>query len=202
MGQYKQAASILSSIDTSLHRTLKIQQYTLSYAGLLKLKRVLRRYFSHYLQAQLILPKLRHPNRNNLTTSSQILSQLTNGASLEPDLDFQLFILNIDYHTRLSNYSTAYTLISQKLSDLKSHAGDADIYQLVQCLILKARLCVDMGRSGRGFTLAMRAVGIAMRCKICPVLWEGVGVLAAVLGGLGEFDMARRLLDAVIPQVN
>jgi hypothetical protein len=57
MGQYKQAASILSSIDTSLHRTLKIQQYALSYASLLKLKRVLRRYFSHYSQAQLGITK-------------------------------------------------------------------------------------------------------------------------------------------------
>lgn len=34
------------------------------------------------------------------------------------------------------------------------------------------------------------------------MLWEGVGVLATVLGSMGEFDMARRLLDSVIPQVS
>lgn len=34
------------------------------------------------------------------------------------------------------------------------------------------------------------------------MLWEGVGVLAAVLGSMGEFDMARRLLDSVIPLVS
>lgn len=34
------------------------------------------------------------------------------------------------------------------------------------------------------------------------MLWEGVGVLAAILGSMGEFDMARRLLDSVIPQVS
>lgn len=67
--------------------------------------------------------------------------------------------------------------------------------------MLKARLFLDLGRAGKGFTLAMRAVGIAMRCRLCPVLWEGVGVLAAILGTLGEFEMARKLLDAVIPQV-
>jgi anaphase-promoting complex subunit 5 len=149
-----------------------------------------------------MLPILTYPNRNNLTASSHILNELTTGASPEPDLDFQLFLLTIDYHTRLSNYSTAYTLISQKLTDLKSNTGDADIYPLVQCLILKARLSVELGRAGRGFTLAMRAVGIAMRCRLCPVLWEGVGVLAAVLEEMGEFEMARRLLDAVIPQVS
>ncbi|KAE9976717.1 hypothetical protein EG328_002432 [Venturia inaequalis] len=167
-------------IDTSLYRTLKIQQYTLSYAGLLKLKRFLR--------------------RNNLTASFHILNQLTTGASSEPDLDFQLFLLTIDYHTRLSNYSTAYNLISQKQADLKNYSGESDIYQLVHCLVLKARLFVEMGRAGRGFTVAMRAVGIAMRCRLCPMMWEGVGVLAAVLASLGEFDMARRLLDSVIPQ--
>ncbi|RDI80150.1 hypothetical protein Vi05172_g9914 [Venturia inaequalis] len=180
LGQYKQATSIISSIDTSLYRTLKIQQYTLSYAGLLKLKRFLR--------------------RNNLTASFHILNQLTTGASSEPDLDFQLFLLTIDYHTRLSNYSTAYNLISQKQADLKNYSGESDIYQLVHCLVLKARLFVEMGRAGRGFTVAMRAVGIAMRCRLCPMMWEGVGVLAAVLASLGEFDMARRLLDSVIPQ--
>lgn len=88
------------------------------------------------------------------------------------------------------------------MTDLKNHTGESDVYQLVHCLILKARLFVEMGRAGRGFTLAMRAVGIAMRCKLCPMLWEGVGVLAAVLGSVGEFDMARRLLDSVIPQVS
>lgn len=43
IGQYKQAASMLSSIETSFYRTLRIQQYSLIYTGLLKLKRVLRR---------------------------------------------------------------------------------------------------------------------------------------------------------------
>lgn len=137
-----------------------------------------------------------------MTAAFHILNQLTTGAYSEPDLDFQLFLLTVDYHTRLSNYSTAYTLISQKLTDLKSHTGESDIYQLVHCLILKARLFVEMGRAGRGFTLVMRAVGIAMRCRLCPMLWEGVGVLAAVLGSMGEFDMARRLLDSVIPLVS
>ncbi|QDS68475.1 hypothetical protein FKW77_010842 [Venturia effusa] len=180
MGQYKQAASKLSSIDPSLYRTLKLEQYTLSYAGLLKLKRVLR--------------------RNNLTAASNILEQLKTGASSEPDLEFQLFLLAVDYHIRLSNYATAFTLISQKLTELKSHTGGSDIYHFVQCLTLKARLFVETGRAGRGFTLAMRAVAIAMRCKLCPMLWEGVGVLATVLGSMGEFNMARRLLDSVIPQ--
>lgn len=85
---------------------------------------------------------------------------------------------------------------------MKSQSGDADVYQLVQCLILKARLLVDLGRAGKAFTLAMRAVAVAMKCRLCPVLWEAVGVLAAVLGEMGEFEMARRLLDAVVPQVS
>jgi anaphase-promoting complex subunit 5 len=43
---YKQALETLEDLGPTAHRTLKLHQYLVSYSGLLKLKRDLRRYLA------------------------------------------------------------------------------------------------------------------------------------------------------------
>ena len=35
-----------------------------------------------------------------------------------------------------------------------------------------------------------------------PAMWEAIGALSVILIDLGEFDAARSLVDAIMPQVS
>lgn len=78
---------------------------------------------------------------------------------------------------------------------------DADIYQHVKLMTLKARIYDEAGIPQKGFSVALRAASIAHRAKLLPALWEAVGALCAVLNSLMEFSAAAKLLEGIMPQV-
>lgn len=73
--------------------------------------------------------------------------------------------------------------------------------QRVCMLLAKAELFGKVGKPERGFSVALRAANVSFKARLMPCLWAAVGVLANILNSIGEFKAAKRLLNAVIPQV-
>ena len=112
---------------------------------------------------------------------------------------FLISLLEIDYYMRLGSFSKAFELIENLATQLKQQ--DADVYQITQLQTLKAHLFAKCGKPERGFSIALRAASTAYQAKILPVAWDAVGAVSNVLIQLEEFEAARRLLDATLPQV-
>jgi anaphase-promoting complex subunit 5 len=115
------------------------------------------------------------------------------------DLSFQISLQRIDYLQRTGSPDLAFDAIEDLASELR--ADDADVYQRVHVMVLKALLCARTGQPLRGFTVAMRAARTAWQARLVPALWEAWGAVANVLGALREYDAERRVIDAILPQV-
>ncbi|EKG11569.1 hypothetical protein MPH_11062 [Macrophomina phaseolina MS6] len=175
-GKYTEAFEMLDSIERTHHRTLKFHQYISNYTALLKAKRALR--------------------RGDFMTSTHLLSSLRAFRPTDPEIQYQLSILEIDSLTRTGAFAAAYERIDELVAELK--AEDADIYQRVHLLVLKASLFAKTGIPEKGFSLAMRAASAAHRARLWPALWEALGVVMGVLVELGECRAARRVGDAAL----
>jgi len=134
-----------------------------------------------------------------MTTARNLLTSLLAGAPSDPDLAFQMSLLDIEYHTILGNLDVTWKLIS-KLENSVKHK-DADVYQQIHLMILRAMLFAKVGRSEKGFSITVRAAATSYRARIVPALWESVGTLANILTSLKEWDAARMILNSIIPQV-
>ena len=77
----------------------------------------------------------------------------------------------------------------------------SDVYHRIRLLNAKVLLFARCGRPQKGLSLALRATAAAYRARIVPALWEAVGALAVVIMGIGEFAVAKMLLEAIIWQV-
>jgi anaphase-promoting complex subunit 5 len=140
--------------------------------------------------------------RYDLDAASHLLTQLTpseSGPVIDPELAFQISLLKIDYLQRLGTYNEALAAIESLAQRLKEE--DADMYQRIHLLVMKALLFSKVGKPEKGFTVAIRAANAAWQSKIVPALWEAWGCVANILGSLDEFDAERRILDAIMPQV-
>lgn len=177
-GRYDEALSMLESIQPEVHRTLKFHQYIVSYTGLIKLKRALR--------------------RGNFLACTHLFSQLKSSAAIDPEISFLLSHSRIAYLTLSGNFSEAFNLIEDIGAELKDES--ADIYQRISMLIAKATLFAKVGKPEKGFSIAVRAASTAYRARLMPTLWEAIGAVANILNTVGESKAAGRLLDAVIPQ--
>jgi anaphase-promoting complex subunit 5 len=178
-GQYARANTILESFGEETLRNLRLKQYIISHSGLVKLKHTLRKY--------------------DLVAAEHMLHQLKAGAWSDPDLNFQVAMLEMDYLIRQKSMATAF----DKLEDLLEEAGktQADIVHHIMLLLLKAELFSKVGKAGKGLTITLRAASMAHRYKLMPLLWEAMACLANILSYFGEFDHAATLMDAVLPQV-
>lgn len=136
--------------------------------------------------------------RNQLRVASTLLASLQQHPALDEEAIFQTSCLYIEYQAQLSNYSQALNHLS-KLST-KLLTKKADISQRVQVLILRATIFAQAGRPEKGFSALVRAAAIASHAKLLPLLWKAIGELANLLCSLGEFELARQLLDNAIPQ--
>lgn len=123
----------------------------------------------------------------------------TPNPNTDPELTFQLTLLRIDYLQRTESHEAAYNAI-EDLGELLE-AEEADIYQRIHVMVLKALLFARVGKPQKGFTVAMRAANAAWQSRILPALWEAWGAIANILGALGEWEAQRRILEGVIPQV-
>ncbi len=134
-----------------------------------------------------------------MPTARNLLTSLVAGAPPDPDLAFQISLLDIEYHTILGNLDVA----SERISDLESSVKheDADVYQQLHLMILEAMLFAKVGIPEKGFSIIVRAAAVSYRARIVPSLWESVGALANILISLKEWDAARMVLDSIIPQV-
>ncbi|KAF9632671.1 anaphase-promoting complex subunit 5 [Lasiodiplodia theobromae] len=176
-GDYAGAFEILDSINQTDHRTLKFHQYISNYAALLKTKQALR--------------------RSDFTAATHFLDALRAFRPTDPEVLYQLSILEVDALTRRGDFAAAFVRVDELAADLK--AEDADVYQRVYLLTLKAALFAKAGVPEKGFSVAMRAASAAHRARLWPALWEALAAVQAILVELGEFRAARRLGDAIAP---
>ncbi|KAF2674965.1 hypothetical protein BT63DRAFT_449952 [Microthyrium microscopicum] len=181
LGFYKRATSILEDLQPLVRRNLRSTQYLMTYSALMRLKHALR--------------------KHDLDAAAYLLEQLSptgSSTTIDPDLSFQVSLLKIDYLKRLGSFDAAYNTIEDLADQLK--ADDADIYQRIHVMVLKALLFDTIGKPQKGFSIAMRAANAAWQARIIPALWEAWGAVANILGALGEFDAERKVLEGIIPQ--
>lgn len=137
--------------------------------------------------------------RDNLVAAKQVLSQLRTGAKLDSDLTFSVSILEIDLVIRRQDYPTAMELLEKLATNLNDQ--DADVFQRVKLMVLKARIYDKAGTPQKGFSVALRAASMAYKAHVLPALWEAVGAVSCVLISLREFEAAAKLMASIMPQV-
>ena len=106
--------------------------------------------------------------------------------------------LEIDLNVRRGHYAKALEILenlSSKLAD-----GEADIFQRIKLMTLKARIYDKAGIPQKGFSVALRAASLAHRARLLPALWEAVGAVCGILVSLKEFRAAAKLLESIMPQ--
>lgn len=180
-GRYDEAMAKLESLDENSLRSWKANQYWLKYRGILRLKRDL--------------------HKNNLDGAEQLLSQLQqcNGAETDPDLAFEINILQVDYFIRCTDFSSALAKIEAMSTRMRENGDDINLR--VKLLTMKALLQDKAGRPQKGFSVAVRAASIAWRARLIPALWAAMGAIANILTSLGEFQASSQILISIIPRV-
>ena len=71
----------------------------------------------------------------------------------------------------------------------------------IRLLIHKADIWALAGKPAKGFSVALRAASTAYNRLLLPLLWHAVAALANILIDLSEFEGAKRIVDAIMPQV-
>lgn len=127
------------------------------------------------------------------------MSQLRAGANLDSDLSFSVSTLDIDLHIRRQDYMTAMKLLETLATKLTDY--EADVFQRLKLMVLKARIFDKAGTPQKGFSVALRAASMAHKAHVLPVLWEAVGAVSRVLISLKEFEAAAKLMESIMPQV-
>jgi anaphase-promoting complex subunit 5 len=142
--------------------------------------------------------------RSDWSTSTHLLETLKPTSShstppLDPELSFFQHDTYIEYLISTSQFSLAYQCVSSLAQSLKE--DNADIQQRVSVLLMQAELWRKAGKPERGFSVALRAASVSFRARLASSLWAAVGCLGAILNTLGECREAKRLVEAVLPQV-
>lgn len=179
-GKYEEAFEKLESLSGNPLRSVKVNQHWHLYRGVLKLRRDI--------------------HRNNHEAVDHLLTQLLQAGpeSLETDMVFIIDSLHIEYLTRRGDFDVAAAKIERLMAELRD--DDRDVALRIRLLLSKAHLFDRIGRPEKGFTISMRAASMAWRARLMPLLWQAIGALANILGALGEFAAATRLVVAVLPR--
>ncbi|KAF6222916.1 hypothetical protein HO133_000967 [Letharia lupina] len=176
-GRYEDALARMEEVDGETLRTLRHSQYWTSNLGLIKLRR--------------------HLHRDNLVAAEAVLAQLQAPPNLGQDLHFSILTLEIDLNVRRGDYSKAMEILENLASKLTD--GEADIFQRIKVMTLKARIYDKAGIPQKGFSVALRAASLAHGARLLPALWEAVGAVCGVLISLKEFSAAAKLLESIMP---
>ncbi|KAK0294187.1 APC5 protein [Friedmanniomyces endolithicus] len=118
----------------------------------------------------------------------------------DPELDFELDLLEIDLYVRRRDLDTAMKAVNTHIRQNEGHSP-ADIANRLHFLVLKSTIFALSGQATKGFSIALRAASTAARLRLLPTLLEAITALAIILNDLSEFDAARRLLDAALPMM-
>ena len=108
-------------------------------------------------------------------------------------------MLEVDLLTRRGDYSKAMEMLERFAT--KFDDEEADIYQRVKLMTLKAQIYDMSGIPQKGFSVALRAASLAHGARLLPALWEAVGSIGAILISLEEFSATTKLLESIMPQV-
>lgn len=133
-----------------------------------------------------------------MVAAAEVLTQLQAPLHLSQDLQFDILTLEIELNVRRGDHSKAMEIL-EKLSS-KMTKGEADIFQRIKLMTLKARICEKAGIPQKGFSVALRAASLAHRAKLLPALWDAVGAVCAILISLREFSAAAEVLESIVPQ--
>lgn len=178
-GRYTQATAMMEAVPKHVLRVLKYQQYWTFFAGMLKLRRHLR--------------------RADFTAASYILDQLKGQGAPDIEVGFALSLQEVDLLMRRGVYNDALDLVESLAQN--AHPESTDVYAQIKLLMMKARGLALCKHPLKGFSIAVRAANMANRARILPALWEASGILANILTNLHEFSAAVDVLEAVVPQV-
>lgn len=138
-------------------------------------------------------------HRHNLVAAEEILAQLQAIPFLSQDLLFSIAIFEIDLRMRRQDYSEAMSNLEKLATKLSDE--EADVFQRVKVMTLKAKIYDKGGIPQKGFSVSLRAASLAYQYKLLPALWEAVGAVCQVLISTQEFDAATKLLESILPQV-
>lgn len=193
-GRYEDAIARMEEVDEETLRTLRYSQHWTASLGLLKL----RRHLHQYVFKVAVYPSLMDCS-DNLVAAKNVLSQLRAPLNLSQDLLFSTTTLEIDLLVRCGDCSEAMEILERLASKLNDE--EADIYQRIKIMTLKARIYDKAGIPQKGLSVAVRAASLAHRARLLPALWEAVRAICAVLISLKEFRAAAKLLESIMPQV-
>ncbi|KAL8807372.1 MAG: hypothetical protein Q9182_000711 [Xanthomendoza sp. 2 TL-2023] len=133
-----------------------------------------------------------------MDAGDHVLAQLRAAPAEVPELQFNISILEVHLQIRRNDYSRALALLEQLMRELDQQ--EADIFQRLSAMILKARVYDQAGIPQKGFSVALRAASLAHKARILPMLWEAVGAVGRILISLKEFEAAVKLMENVLPQ--
>ncbi|KAL8818783.1 MAG: hypothetical protein Q9223_002662 [Gallowayella weberi] len=136
--------------------------------------------------------------RDELDAGDHVLTQLRAAPAGVPELQFNISMLEVHLRIRRNDYTCALALLEQLMSELDQQ--EADIFQRLKAMILKARVYDQAGIPQKGFSVALRAASLAHKARILPILWEAVGAVGRVLISVKEFEAAVKLMENVLPQ--
>ncbi|KAG9832935.1 hypothetical protein KCU98_g12608, partial [Aureobasidium melanogenum] len=181
LGEYEEAYELLRQNDPSKEKTLRLDNTFTAFAAMISLRRAI--------------------HHNDFFVAEEFLRQLKPiRQTADAGVIFETYVLEIEFLMRQGKLSSAFDCIEKQVAEAKA-ADSADIVRRIKLLTLKARLFAKAGLPTKGFSIAMRAASSAQRAMIMPAMWEAVGALCVILIDLGEFDAARSLVDAIMPQV-
>ncbi len=148
------------------------------------------------MRAYILLNKI----RNKLEVAEVLLSQLQAQGVTDPELVFEIFILEMDLFMRRGSFTQA--LAKLEAMAVKFEEDEADILHRVRLLTLKTKLLLRCKVPLKGFSGALRAASLAWRARLLPAMWEALAVVAKVLVYLREFRAAVQITNAITPQVS
>ncbi|KAI4144737.1 MAG: hypothetical protein LQ341_002584 [Variospora aurantia] len=172
-GRYHQAVSLMEQVDLETLRDLKHQQCWITSLGIIKMR------------------------RDDLDAADHVLAQLQAAPAQVQELQVNVALIEIEFHLRRRDFPHAMTLLEKLLMDLKEQ--EADIFQRLQVMILKARIYDRAGTPQKGFSVALRAASLAHKAQLLPVLWDAVGAICRILVSVKEFNTAVRLIESILP---
>ena len=184
-GQYEEGLALLRSIPQEKKDVLRISQYVSIFEGMLRARRFLL--------------------MDDTMSAEDLLPTLQDQTSLDPDIKFELDMLQIELLLKHDSIQSAFDKVAELDLEQQKHysvAGttDLDITHRVRLMVKKAQLWAAVGTPERGFSVALRACSLAYRTKCMGVLWDAVRVLCSVMNSLSDYEAAFELLEVIIPR--
>lgn len=121
----------------------------------------------------------------------------------DPTLRWTVAMLEIDYYTRLRDFTQALNLIEQHFATLKHSPVNvsAPISTRLELLNAKSRVFIKSGRAQKALSLTVRAATAAHKARLFMILWDSIALLMHVLNSVKCQDLAVDLGDLYVEQV-